>query len=197
MLEYPMCFIGSLSVLSRRADHGAASLSETHRPPGDNGGVNRLRRASARRRAAAAPIPGSATMRPIPMLRFLNAFACLVGGLLAVGLATELPEAVGPFAGIVALAAGLVVAVRAYRMAVILGERDIVVRGLFRSRRIDRSAVLYVSAHPALRWRDARGRVRWTPLTMFYDSGRTLPRFKRYLDEPADELARRLGVPRA
>jgi len=119
-----------------------------------------------------------------------------VGGLLAVGLATELPEAAGPFAGGLALAAGLVVAVRAFRMAVMVGERDILVRGLFRSRRIDRSAVLFVSAYPALVWRDARGRDRWTPLTMFYDSGRTLPRFTRYLDEPVNELARRLGVPK-
>ena len=112
------------------------------------------------------------------------------------GLATELPEAAGPFAGGLALAAGLVVAVRAFRMAVMVGERDILVRGLFRSRRIDRSAVLFVSAYPALVWRDARGRDRWTPLTMFYDSGRTLPRFTRYLDEPVNELARRLGVPK-
>ena len=58
-------------------------------------------------------------------------------------------------------------AARVYRVSVEVRDGKVFVRGLLWSRTIPRNSVWRVTDYPALRWTDAAGRKRWTPLTMF------------------------------
>ncbi len=59
---------------------------------------------------------------------------------------------------------GVLVVVRALRLGVTCRDGRAHVRGLLLTRAVPRAAVEEVTAFPALRWRDATGRHRWTPL---------------------------------
>lgn len=79
------------------------------------------------------------------------------------------------------VAVGVLLLVRALRLGVVCGADALVVRGLLWSRTISRDAVFEVSRDPlgdplapVIRWRDHRGRRRWTPLTAFWVSSSTL-----------------------
>jgi len=86
-------------------------------------------------------------------------------GLIALGLLLDIESSLA-VAALVAL--GVALAVRGFRLAVVLDGEHLLVRGFLRSRRIDRATVessaLSRSNPVLLRWRDRRGRRRWTPL---------------------------------
>lgn len=90
--------------------------------------------------------------------------------------------------GIGAVALGLCVAVRGWRMEVVCEGGGVRVRGLLRTRVVPRGAVAEVSDWPAVRWTDATGRRRWTPLVMFATSPRMLRSAVRHHDEQVRRL---------
>jgi len=93
-------------------------------------------------------------------------------------------------AAVLSISAGLYMAVRGPRAEVVCDERGVVVRGLLWTRAVPRRAVVEVTDFPALRWRDDRGRARWTPLTMFVSYPTLLPVHVRHSEEQVRRLRR-------
>lgn len=89
---------------------------------------------------------------------------------------------------VAAAVAGVTVMVRGYRMGVTVTAEKVVVRGLLRSRTVPRDRVVGLTRLPALRWRSASGRLRWTPITAFIDSSQALP----FVQQRNDASVRRL-----
>lgn len=102
------------------------------------------------------------------MTRFANTAPGFAWAVLGLWVATRPSlEPVGfPVLCFFALSAVWLV-VRGYRMAVIVKSGSVTVRGFLWSRTIPRDAVLDLTVLPAIRWRDRRGRRRWSPLVMF------------------------------
>jgi len=92
--------------------------------------------------------------------------------------------------GVLAVLAGIYLAVRAPGCEVVCDQRGVVVRGWLWTRTLPRKAVVEVTDFPAVRWRDGRGRVRWTPLGMFWTSSRMLPVFVAHSEEQVRRLRR-------
>lgn len=135
---------------------------------------------------------GVVVLRPLPVTRFANTlpgmFCALFGAAASV---TYLPLPVGLPAAGVALAAGIIVAVRGYLMEVEVGDGWVRVRGLLWTRTIPGSAVRAVTAYPAhralslagiaaLHWASPTGRSRWSPLVMFSDARPQLRHISRH-----------------
>jgi len=92
--------------------------------------------------------------------------------------------------GLLAVVAGAYLAVRAPGCEVVCDQRGVVVRGWLWTRTMPRRAVLEVTDFPAVRWRDGRGRPRWTPLSMLWTSSRMLPVFVAHSQEQVRRLRR-------
>ncbi|GAA1603278.1 hypothetical protein GCM10009789_66610 [Kribbella sancticallisti] len=78
-----------------------------------------------------------------------------------------------------ALALGVLLAVRSQRMGVRYGPDGIEVRGILLSRRIPRSQIVRITNFPAVRWTTEAGKGRWTPIFAFYGIGQ-LASVERY-----------------
>lgn len=89
----------------------------------------------------------------------------VVGG----GLSLNGPVALAGPGVAASVLVGVLLAVRGYRLGVDSRGDVVVVHGLLRSRRIPRAALAAVTVFPAFRWRDGRGRTRWTPVIAFAD----------------------------
>ena len=100
---------------------------------------------------------------------------------------------------------GVVLAVRGYRMAVIVAGRVVTVRGLLRSRVIPRAAVealrgdvfLLLADAPTLSWHDETGKVHRTRLWMFGEPGRQFADVTGHNRRSIDNLRTCLGVSHA
>ncbi|MFI8100068.1 hypothetical protein [Streptomyces sp. NPDC086023] len=92
-----------------------------------------------------------------------------IGAALAAGGAAYAAQAEGRALAVAlcVVLACLGLALRGYRVGVQCGPHQVTVRGLFRTRVIDRAAVTAVTDFPAIRWTGRSGRARWTPLTAF------------------------------
>lgn len=131
-------------------------------------------------------------LRPLLVTRLANTLPGLWGGCFgAAASATYLPLYTGLPAALLVFAAGVIVAVRGYLMAVEVDANWVTVRGLFRSRRVPRSALqvatgfpaprwVSVTRCPALAWVSPTGRPRWTPLIMFMNAPRQLKKISEH-----------------
>lgn len=116
-------------------------------------------------------------LRPLVVTRLVNTMLGVVPFIASVCVGAALASPWSVLASVPA-SAGLAVAVRSYRMAVEINTDAVLVRGLLRDRRIERRQLIEVSPFPALRWRSASGKTRWTPILVFVDPVRR-PEFVR------------------
>lgn len=63
-----------------------------------------------------------------------------------------------------ALLASAVIAVRGYRLGAVCRNSELIVRGYLFTRAIPRAGIIEITDFPAVRWTDASGRPRWSPL---------------------------------
>ena len=123
-----------------------------------------------------------AVLKPHTVARYAN----MTPGALLVFLALALYRAPGAaeaslaMSGLVA-ALGVFLCVRMWRYSIVLEVDRMEVRGIFWSRTILRDAISSIGTFAWVRWTDPQGRIRRTPLTMFWTSGRSLPVFERAL----------------
>jgi hypothetical protein len=80
------------------------------------------------------------------------------------------------------VALGLVLMVRGYRMAVIVGSEWIRVRGLCWSRAVPTASFVTLTGGglAKLRWKSSVGQVRWTPVLAFSNALASLPRYTEH-----------------
>jgi hypothetical protein len=123
-------------------------------------------------------------VRPLLVSRIANILpgtaVLVVGG----GLSLDGPAALTGPGVVVSVLVGAVLAVRGYRLGVEAQDDDVVVHGLLRSRR----ALTAVTLFPALRWRDKRGRVRWTPVIAFADLNGSIAVVEKHNQKCIDRL---------
>ena len=112
----------------------------------------------------------------------------IVGGSYFFSDESSLPEA----GAVVPVIGGALLAYRGFRLGVDCSSDVVVVRGLLRDRRVDRSAVVAVTDFPALRWRSGRRRLRWTPIIAFAQLGAVLSAVARHNDASIEQLRRLL-----
>lgn len=112
-----------------------------------------------------------------------------VGSLYFLGGASAIILAAGVVASLVV---GAILAYRGFQLSVECSQDFVVVHGFLRSRKIGRRAVVAVTTFPGLRWRDNRGRPRWTPITAFADAGGVLSVVTRHNDASVGRLRRHL-----
>jgi hypothetical protein len=152
---------------------------------------------SARRRgimsgSSVVPDHGRVVLRPLLMTRLANTVPGIVLAALGWPLAEVLAASMW-LAGLPAVvAAGVVVAVRGYRMSVVITNEHVIVRGLLRSRTIRRADVVALTALPCLRWRRPSGRYAYTPLIMFMEAGPMLPAVQAHNQVCVARLSRTL-----
>jgi hypothetical protein len=108
----------------------------------------------------------------------------VVGG----GLSLDGPVALSDPGVVVSVLVGVLLAVRGYRLRVDSRDDVVVVHGLLRSRRIPRAALTAVTSFPALRWRDGRGRTRWTPVIAFADFNGSIAVVEQHNQKCIDRL---------
>jgi hypothetical protein len=114
----------------------------------------------------------------------------LFGGLASIeflSIDTGVPTAV------LACGTGIVVAVRGFRMSVEVDADRVRVRGLLATRTIPLRAIRGLTPFPALRWESATGRVRWTPLIMFFDADGQLAMISEHNERSLATLRRALA----
>jgi hypothetical protein len=117
------------------------------------------------------------TLYPHPINRIANAAPILVLGGLA--FVSAYPTwLIAP-----TLIAGVVLGLRGFRMSVTCTDSALVVRGMFMTRTIPRTAITSIPDNaclvPHVNWRDERGRSRWSPILVFAVGQRELPFFGR------------------
>jgi hypothetical protein len=117
------------------------------------------------------------TLRPHPLHRLLSAVPGLLVTGIGIGLAiaTSRARGLGLAIAVAAVAAvGVWLLVRGLRIAVLLTDQHVTVRGWLRSRQIPRTSLRAVTGYPprlpAITWIDRNGRTRATPLVMFIDT---------------------------
>lgn len=71
----------------------------------------------------------------------------------------------------VVLAVAVFLAIRSNRMGVRYGPEGLEVRGILRTRSIPADQVIRITGFPAVRWQNAVGKGRWTPISAFYGIG--------------------------
>lgn len=135
--------------------------------------------------------PGPVRLEPLPVTRVANA---ALGALVAVTGVFLVVDAALPdlarLAGVLVAAAGVVLAVRGWRLGVMCERGEVAVRGLLRTPTIPRDAVIELTDFPALRWRSTGPLPGWTPIVAFLGSPRVLPRIERHNDEQLRRLRR-------
>jgi hypothetical protein len=108
------------------------------------------------------------TLRPLPGTRRMNVAAgCVIGLMGLAWLDIDVPRLVC----VLPLPIGGLLAIRGYRLRVHVDENAITVHGMLRTRVIPRAWVVAITDFPAVQWRTASGRGRWTPITAL-DNGK-------------------------
>ncbi|MBC3761830.1 hypothetical protein ACUN7V_17085 [Quadrisphaera oryzae] len=112
-------------------------------------------------------------LSPLPITKVACALLAPAAALVAGALVVDPPVPVLSQAAALPLAVlAVVVLVRSPRLQVRCDSRGVTVHGILWSRTIPRHAVVAVTDWPAVTWRDADGRRRWTPITFLPISGR-------------------------
>src|SRR4051794_21598784 len=62
---------------------------------------------------------------------------------------------------------GVLLMIRGYRLGVRYDRETLTVRGMFRTRKIQKSTIREITAFPAVRWSSQSGRTMWTPIIAF------------------------------
>lgn len=87
-------------------------------------------------------------------------------------------------------AVGVILAIRGYRLGVRCDSDTFTVRGIFRSRTIDRSMILDITAFPAVRWTSRSGTTIWTPIIAFAEPGTVIASVANRNEQAIAELER-------
>jgi hypothetical protein len=135
-------------------------------------------------------------LRPHVIARFgfaLAGLAPVIGVLAVLSSVEHRGLALAALTAVVAVASA-VIAVRGFRMAVVIDSQSVVVQGWLWSRTIRRRAVYDVTEFPALRWTDGSSHRRWTPILMFMTSSRGLGEINRYNERAKAMIRKRLQV---
>jgi len=106
------------------------------------------------------------------------------------------PELVARALGTALLGVGVVIAVRSARIGVECRDGIVRVRGLVRTRAVSRASIEAVTDLPALRWRDSKGRRRWTPIVFLGNSPGAFGHLNRHNAADVDRLRRWVTGPR-
>ncbi|QNE20121.1 hypothetical protein F1D05_22150 [Kribbella qitaiheensis] len=115
----------------------------------------------------------------------MNAFAWLaVTALVLEPLVTGgLPRGVAIAGTVGCVLIGVHLAVRGYWAGAVLEPETLVVRGFFRTRRIPKASITGITEFPAVRWKRADGKARWSPIIAFCEEGQRVPSFVRRHNE--------------
>jgi hypothetical protein len=132
------------------------------------------------------------TLRPLLATRIANT---LPGGFVAL-FGLEYDQAHRQVVVVLAVIAGVTLAVRGYRVGVECTAEQAIVRGHLWTRSVRRDSIFEVTSFPALRWRTSGGRVRWTPVLAFADSSGMLPFVLRHSEECTERLEHWARPPR-
>jgi hypothetical protein len=82
--------------------------------------------------------------------------------------------------GVVCLAIGGYVGLLGWRLGVVCDAEGIEVHGILRNRRIGLEAITAITDFPAVRWKTAAGKARWTPIFAFSNFQRAIPLVDRH-----------------
>lgn len=127
-------------------------------------------------------------LRPLFVARLAHAVLGAAVAFAGIGVHTDIKGAGGAvLAGLLFLASAYIAA-RSLRMRVRLGDGRVEVFGLLWSRHIPASAVTEVTDFPAIRWRAAGDRPRWTPVTGLMSQGVELEFIARHNREQVRHL---------
>jgi hypothetical protein len=127
-------------------------------------------------------------LRPPLGARFANVGLGLVVVAAGVFLLATDDRMVWMGVSVVVIIVGVGLCVRMWRYSVTLGPEGMLVRGVLWSRYILRESIKRVGDTGWVSWVGPGGRVRRTPLTMFWTSGRSLPVFERSAAEGIREV---------
>jgi hypothetical protein len=136
-------------------------------------------------------------LRPLPETRVANTLPGLLLTAICVNVLLERSDVPTPLLWL-GVVLGLGLAVRGYRMAVVVDEDRVTVRGLTWSRTVPAADVVTVSggAVPLLRWRAASGRVRSSPVVAFMNAFGGMPRYTAHNHESLRLLRLAIGEAR-
>jgi hypothetical protein len=85
---------------------------------------------------------------------------------------------------------GVVLAVRGYRLGVRYDGATLTVRGMFRSRKIQKSSIRDITVFPAVRWSSSSGRTVWTPIIAFAELDTVIAPVARRNEQAIEKLER-------
>jgi len=133
---------------------------------------------------------------PLPETRVANTLPGLLLAAICVNVVLEGNDIPRPLVWI-GMALGLALAVRGFRMAVVVVADQVTVRGFAWSRTVPLAVVVAVSGGtiPVLRWRSVSRRVRSSPIVAFMNAFGGMPRYAEHNRESLRllrlEIARR------
>ncbi|MEV8377109.1 hypothetical protein AB0P21_30490 [Kribbella sp. NPDC056861] len=104
----------------------------------------------------------------------------LLVGVVVIALRDDLPLAVVIVGALVCVGAAVYLAMLGWRLGVVFDADGIEVNGLLRSRRIAKEEIVAITNFPAVRWKNADGKARWTPIFAFANPGRVIPLVERH-----------------
>jgi hypothetical protein len=127
-------------------------------------------------------------LRPLLVARFAN----LVLGLAVIAVGVFLfatgDRMVWTIVSVVLIAFGALLCIRMWRYSITLDPEGMLVRGVLWNRHISRESIKWVGDTGWVTWVGRGGRVRRTPLTVFWTSGRSFPGFERSAAEGIREV---------
>ncbi|WP_433013654.1 hypothetical protein [Kribbella sp. CA-294648] len=120
-------------------------------------------------------------LKPLLITRLCNASVWpILVGVIVIALRDDLPVVAVVGGALVCLAAAVYLAFLGWRLGVVCDAGGIDVHGLLRSRRIAKDEIIAITNFPAVRWKSAAGKARWTPIFAFANLGRVLPLVERH-----------------
>jgi hypothetical protein len=120
-------------------------------------------------------------LKPLLITRICNASVWpLLVGVVVIALRDDLPLAVVIVGALVCVGAAVYLAMLGWRLGVVFDADGIEVHGLLRSRKIAKEEIVAITNFPAVRWKNADGKSRWTPIFAFANPGRVIPLVERH-----------------
>lgn len=120
-------------------------------------------------------------LKPLLITRVCNASVWpILAGVVVIALRDDLPVVAVVGGAVVCVALAVYLGFLGWRLGVVCDSDNIEVHGLFRSRRIPREEIVAITNFPAVRWKNAAGQSRWTPIFAFANPGRVVPFVERH-----------------
>ena len=125
---------------------------------------------------------GWVELKPLLITRVCNASVWpLLAAVVVIALiGAEAPVVAIVLVAVVFVAAAVYLGALGWRVGVVCDEVGIEIHGLLRNRRIARKEIIAITNFPAVRWRTAAGKVRWTPIFAFANPVKLVPFVERH-----------------